>query len=330
MNSFYRIPWFLGSFVSLICLAFLGSAESARAGVNVIFPPENTVNGSRILLGDVANVVPDGATDQALANLISQVDLGPSPAPGAEVVLRRQQIEQRLASSGAPVSEIRWLIPDAVTLTGQGQTAEPDFIRDIIQEYLDRSEPYISGTAELLNVTSSSPPALPPGKTEWRFSPQSSSNPAYLSGTIYFSVNGLEAGRLRVSAQIELLMPAVVVVRDLPRGHVLTELDLSLSQVGYMQSKGALTEIEQAAGQTLKTTIRSGAPVRDRDLMTTSMVKKGEVVTIVAQGGGLKITALGQARQDGALGQTITVLNQDSKKNISAKVIGPSMVEVIF
>ncbi|MDR1111563.1 MAG: flagella basal body P-ring formation protein FlgA [Deltaproteobacteria bacterium] len=42
------------------------------------------------------------------------------------------------------------------------------------------------------------------------------------------------------------------------------------------------------------------------------------------------MTALGLARQDGALGQTISIVNQDSKKTISAKVIGPSLVEVVF
>ncbi|MDR0621173.1 MAG: flagellar basal body P-ring formation chaperone FlgA [Deltaproteobacteria bacterium] len=311
-------------------LAALASVGTAQAGVSVIFPPQNTVNGPRILLGDVANVAADGPADQVLADLIGAVDLGASPSPGTDLVLRKRQIEQRLTSSGAPVSDVRWLIPEEVTFTGLGQITDNDSVRKIILEYLDRSEPYISGIYDLLNVTFSTPPALPPGKVEYRFSPQNSSNPAYLTGTVFFTVDGQDAGRLRVTAQVDLRLPAVVAARDLPRGHVLSEIDLSESQVPYMQAKGALTETEQALGQTLKTSVRTGAPIRNRDLVQTSMVKKGEVVTIVAQTGSLKITALGQARQDGALGQTISVLNQDSKKTISAKVIGPSLVEVIF
>jgi flagella basal body P-ring formation protein FlgA len=308
----------------------LATAGAAQAGVNVIFPAQNTVRGPRILVGDVANVVAETTADQALANLIRDVDLGASPAPGTVQVLRRGQIVQQLTTTWAPVSDVRWTIPEEITLTGDGQVTDNDSIRKIILEYLDRSEPYISGIYDLLNVTFSTPPALPPGKVEYRFSPQPSSNPAYLTGTIFFSVDGQDTGRLRVTAQIDLRMPAVVAARDLPRGHVLSEIDLSESQVPYMQAKGALTEIGPALGQTLKTTVRTGAPIRDRDLVTTSMVKKGEVVTIVAQTENLKITALGQARQDGALGQTISVLNHDSKKTISAKVIGPNLVEVIF
>jgi flagella basal body P-ring formation protein FlgA len=305
-------------------------ASPALAGVSVVFPPENSVSGARIIVGDVANVVAETPEDKALADLIGGVDLGPAPEPGAGLVLRRRQIELRLASTGAPIADVRWVVPETVTLTGPGQPAGRDMIKQVVMDYLSGAEPYVSGSFELLNVTSSTPPALPPGRVEYRFSPQNSSNPAYLTGTVFFTVDGRDAGRLRVSAQVELSLPSLVVTRDLPRGHVLSEVDLSESQVSYMQAKGALTEVGQALGQTLKIALRAGAPVRDRDLIRTSMVKKGEVVTIVAQSGGLKITALGQARQDGALGQTINVLNQDSKKTISAKVIGPSMVEVVF
>jgi flagella basal body P-ring formation protein FlgA len=320
--------------ISLIFFASLiGSltfATTVLAGVNVVFPSQNTIKGPRILLGDIANVVAETPADKSLADMIGAVDLGPSPGPGEDLVLRRRQIEQLLYSSGIPVADIRWLIPAEVSLTGEGQPTDNDSVKKIISEYLDRSEPYISGSYELINVTFSTPPALPPGKVEYRFSPQPSSNPAYLTGTLFFSVDGQEAGRVRVTAQVDLRMPAVVAARDLPRGHVLSEIDLSESQVPYMLAKGSLTEINQALGQTLKTSVRTGAPVRDRDLVRTSMVKKGEVVTIIAQTGGLKITALGQAKQDGALGQTISVINQDSKKTISAKVIGPGMVEVVF
>jgi flagella basal body P-ring formation protein FlgA len=300
------------------------------AGVSIIIPPENTVEGERVLLGDIATIAPDEDADKPLAELVSSADLGPAPGPGKDLVLRRRQIENRISASGAPFSEIRWLIPDEVRLTGSGLPADEIKIKDIISDYLGQTEPYLSGVFEIVSVTSSTPPALPKGEVAYRFVPQPSSNPGYLTGTVHISVDGREAGRLRTSAQIDLRLPAVVAARDLPRGHVLGEDDLSESHVTYAQAKGALTSVSQVVGQTLKTTVRLGAPIRDRDLVQTSMVKKGETVTIIAQGGGLKISALGLSRQDGALGQTISVVNQDSKKTISAKVIGPGMVEVVY
>jgi flagella basal body P-ring formation protein FlgA len=300
------------------------------AGVSVIIPPENTVEGARIILGEIATVAPDGEGDRTLASLISAADLGPAPGAGERLVLRRRQIENKLTASGAPVSEVRWLVPDEGVLTGKGQASDELKIKEVILEHLGRSEPYVSGVYELVSVASATAPTLPEGAITYRFVPQPSSNPNYLTGVILISVDGREAGRLRTSAQIDLRLPAVVAARDLPRGHVLAEEDLSESHVSYAQAKGTLTGIPQVVGQTLKTTVRLGAPIRDRDLVKTSMVRKGETVTIIAQGGGLKISALGLSRQDGSLGQTISVVNQDSKKTISAKVIGPGMVEVVY
>jgi flagella basal body P-ring formation protein FlgA len=302
------------------------------AGVQVDVPADNTVNGQRILLGDIANVAPDSDSeeDRELATLLSALDLGPAPAPGRSLTLRRQQLEQRLTESGAPVADARWIIPPSLTLTGAGNAPDRDLLRRIVAEHLERSEPWASGRWELLSVTSPAPPALPDGAVEWRFNPQPSSNPNYLSGTVYFTVEGQEAGRVRVTAQIDLQVQAVVAARDLPRGHVLDEEDLSESYAPFARARGALTDSSQAAGQTLRASVRAGAPIRDRDLVSTAMVSKGETVTIIAQSGGLRVTALGQAKEDGALGQTISVVNRDSKKTISAKVIGPGQVEVVF
>jgi flagella basal body P-ring formation protein FlgA len=305
-------------------------ASLAQAGVNVIFPEENTVEGERIVLGDIATVAPDSPEDQKLADTLASVDLGQAPGPGRKVILRRQIIEGRLNSSGVPLSEARFTLPDEVTLTGGGQSSDESLVRKIVLEYLGRTEPYISGHSELVSLTSAKPPVLPKGKLEYRFVPMASSNPSFLTGVIYFTVDGRDAARLRITASVDLQMAALVAVRDLPRGHILSEGDLSESQVPFSQAKGALKEVSQVVGQTLKVSLRTGSPVRDRDLVQTSLVKKGETVTIIAQSGGLKVTALGQAKQDGALGQTIAVINQDSKKTISGKVIGPGMVEVKF
>ncbi|MDR2422857.1 MAG: flagellar basal body P-ring formation chaperone FlgA [Deltaproteobacteria bacterium] len=296
----------------------------------MIFPSENTVEGERIILGDVATVAPDSPEDQKLADLLASLDLGQAPGPGRRITLRRQILEQRIASSGAPLSEARFSLPAEVTLYGGGQSSRESQVRTIVQNYLAKTEPYVSGHYDLVSLTSAKPPTLPNGQVEYRFVSLPSSNPGFLTGTIFFSVDGRDAARLRITAQIDLRMPALVAARDLPRGQILAEGDLAESQVAYSQSKGALKETSQAVGQTLRVSLRAGAPVRDRDLVQTSMVKKGETVTIVAQSGGLKVTALGQARQDGALGQTISVINQDSKKTISAKVIGPGQVEVAF
>jgi flagella basal body P-ring formation protein FlgA len=164
----------------------------------------------------------------------------------------------------------------------------------------------------------------------FRFQPQLSSNPVNVSGHFIFNQNGRDVGRSRVTAQVDLSVPAVVAARSLPRDRVLTEEDLSLALLPYNQAKSALNDLDQAVGSTLKTALAAGAPLRERALTRSFLVRNGDIVVLVARQGYINASTTGEARGDGALGDTITVMNLSSKKNVRGRIIGPGQVEVIF
>ncbi|HEY1188604.1 MAG TPA: flagella basal body P-ring formation protein FlgA [Gemmata sp.] len=60
------------------------------------------------------------------------------------------------------------------------------------------------------------------------------------------------------------------------------------------------------------------------------LVKARQRVEVSINSGGLKVIMVGEAQQDGRLGQTIQVLNTnpDSKKMVAAKVTGPGKLEI--
>ena len=59
-------------------------------------------------------------------------------------------------------------------------------------------------------------------------------------------------------------------------------------------------------------------------------VHKGDRVTIEARQGGLSIQTVGVTKSHGEMGQTITVSNVDSGKDLRATVVGPGVVRVSF
>lgn len=319
--------WKLAGFVLGLCLQ---AGTLFAADVSVTVPPEISTAGPRVLLGEVAAISVLNPAGAELAQALAQIDLGQTPAAGQRLVWRRAQVEQRILAARLNLSEAVFSIPDEVTITGRGQELNQDILRLALEKYLAETEPYRSGTFQLVTVNFGTLPTLPPGRVAYRFVPQASSNPTYLAGNFFFAVEGQEAGRARVTAQVDLTVPALVATRTLARGHILAEEDLSLTQIPYTQGKGALLDPNQAVGQTLKGNVSAGDPIRDRNLTKSILVKRGDMVTIVAQQGGLKVTASGQARQDGALGDTIGITNLDSKKNLTGRVIGPSQVEIIF
>lgn len=321
---------FLKVLLPLLALVLLLAAPAGAASVTVTVAAEKEVGGDRVYLGQVAEIKPLNADGQALAAQLAGIDLGAAPAPGQTLTLRRGQLEQRLNASGLNLAEALWSLPAELRLTGRGQAVTEDVLRRALETYLAGVEPYRGGRFELVGLNFGQLPALPPGRAAYRFVPQSSANPTHLTGTFFFAVDGREVGRSRVTAQIDLYVPALVAARALARGQVLSEGDLSLSMVPYAQSKGALSSSEPAVGSTLKNNLAPGEVVRDRNLTKSVVVRRGDMVTIIAQQGGLRVTASGQARQDGAMGEVISVINVNSKKVVSARVIGPNQVEIIF
>jgi flagella basal body P-ring formation protein FlgA len=60
------------------------------------------------------------------------------------------------------------------------------------------------------------------------------------------------------------------------------------------------------------------------------LVKRGDLVVILVESNGLKITTLGQVKKKGRLGERIPVVNMDSKKVLHARVIDSNTVKVDF
>jgi flagella basal body P-ring formation protein FlgA len=58
------------------------------------------------------------------------------------------------------------------------------------------------------------------------------------------------------------------------------------------------------------------------------LVKAGEPVVIEVVSGGIRVEALGRARQSGSLGDMIRVENVDSRKIIYARVVAAGVVRL--
>ena len=333
MNS--KLAWFwvvwLGLGGGWAWAAEPAASETYTAVVSVTVPPEKTVAGDRLLLGEMAFIEVLDPAGQTLAEALGLVDFGLAPAPGRSAVLRRDEMKKTLLASGLDLRSATWTLPAEIKVTSSENAAVSEAeLRAALEKYLAASEPYQSGRFELVSLNLAPPPALAPGPVAFRFQPQGSSSPVNVSGHFIYSQNNRDVGRSRVTAQIDLSVPALVAARALPRGQVIAENDLSLTLISYNQAKGALKDMDLAVGSTLKTTLAAGAPLREQALSRSLAVRKGDTVIINARQGQLNVTTTGEAKADGVVGDTITVTNLSSKKNLRARITGPAQVEVIF
>jgi flagella basal body P-ring formation protein FlgA len=90
----------------------------------------------------------------------------------------------------------------------------------------------------------------------------------------------------------------------------------------------AAPEAQALAGQVARRSLQVGSVVRSGDLARPEIVARGDVVTIVYEVPGMTLSLRGRASDSGALGDTIAVVNPQSKKTLQAQVVAPGKVSV--
>jgi flagellar basal body P-ring formation protein FlgA len=120
---------------------------------------------------------------------------------------------------------------------------------------------------------------------------------------------------------------AVAVDHPVERGEVLKTSDLTTLRRPKDES-GALSDPGAVVGLAARHPLRPGQPLTASDVMKPEVVARNDTVTIVYQAPGVTLTLRGQAKDGGALGDAIGVLNMESKRVVQAVVSGPDRVTV--
>ena len=182
-----------------------------------------------------------------------------------------------------------------------------------------------------MNLRTGTLPLLPTGKLGYNIMPQAMMSPTQIGLTLYVTVDNVEEARIRVSGQVDLVVKAVVADKHLEKDHMIEPGDLRLARVNLSHlPNGSITDLKHAQGMSLRRRLTPGQPILARDLSKVDVIKRGDMVTILAVSGALKVTSRGVARQSGSVGETITVVNSRSQKAVLATVIAPNTVQVYF
>lgn len=134
-----------------------------------------------------------------------------------------------------------------------------------------------------------------------------------------------------IPVEVEALAEMVVALRQLERGEVIGEGDIALQMRDMATAPGRVClNPADVIGKKVRVGIRGNSPVRSDYLERVPVVRGGQLVTIVAENGELKITASGRVRASGAEGDLVMVQNLSSKKDVQARVINSETVAVDF
>ena len=119
----------------------------------------------------------------------------------------------------------------------------------------------------------------------------------------------------------------LAVDRPVERGQILQAADLTTLRRPKAQGSG-INEPAAAIGLAARHPLRPGQPLAAADLMKPEIVARNDTVTLIYQAPGLMLTLRGQAQDSGALGDTIGVLNVQTKRVVQGVISGPGKVTV--
>jgi flagellar basal body P-ring formation protein FlgA len=152
-----------------------------------------------------------------------------------------------------------------------------------------------------------------------------------VSMALLVRVNGVMEKNLPLRLTVDARTEMVVANRQLLAGTVLTEDDLSLQQREVAQAAGLhVSAIEDVVGMKLRSMVRSGAPVKSNQLQKVPVINNGQLVTIVAESAGFRMTVTGRAKGSGGVGDIIKVENLNSRKQFPARIVDSTTVEAGF
>jgi flagella basal body P-ring formation protein FlgA len=136
-------------------------------------------------------------------------------------------------------------------------------------------------------------------------------------------------GTLRLSGRAQAMVDVVTVAQAVERGSILKASDLMAERRPRAEAgRDAISDRDQAIGLAARAPLQPGRPLRSAELVKPDLVQRKETVSLVYQVPGITLTVRGRALEGGALGDTITVLNEQTKREVQGTISAPGRVVI--
>lgn len=305
-----RIPALL--LAAAIAAASIAGADAATLRASA------TVDADVVRVGDIFDD----------AGHLAEAVIAPAPRPGRRYVLDANWLADNARAVGIdwrPSSRF-----DRIVVERPGRIVGREAISDALREALRlEGAPAgagieYAGRAPELSV----PLQAPPGLEVQSLSFDRASG--RFSAMVVAGAGHASAQRLPVSGRLVATRQVPVLRRAVQAGEIVRATDVEFVEVREEAlRRDVLVDAGQVVGQSARRPLRAGEVLRDNDLRAPLLVNRNGLVTIVLRNGGMSLSAQGRALDDGARGDTVRVLNVQSKRTIEAQVIGPDAVAVI-
>jgi flagella basal body P-ring formation protein FlgA len=134
--------------------------------------------------------------------------------------------------------------------------------------------------------------------------------------------------KLRFTGIAVEMLEAAILTRNVERGDVLKASDVVTERRPKAEVGNDAAPRGHAVGMQMRKGLRAGQALRAADLGKPDLVQKDDNVTLIYEAAGIYLTSRGKAVDNGTEGDTVTVLNLQSKRTITGTVVGRDQVAI--
>lgn len=275
------------------------------------------VRGDKVLLGEIAE--PLGTISPEKWQELAQKELWDSPPQlGKAYKISKANLKNALQAALGMYAD-SCLLPNSLVLQKGGDIVREDMLRQMVVQNLTPQMNKLAGRSELTDfrlppyifVSSRSQELVlekaivEPGRIALRFAIQ--------------EIDGKVLQRFTGTAFLNVWVDTPAAGKPLAKGDTLYQQDIIYKKVNLAYERADLWDGKGGPWQVIRP-LGANEAISTTDLKPLSAIKKGEKITLVYNKGGIHLSVLVEAMEDGALGDTILVRNIDSKKQIYGKV----------
>src|SRR5690606_41022199 len=128
---------------------------------------------------------------------------------------------------------------------------------------------------------------------------------------------------------VEAFGEVLVTTCDISRGRLIGLGDVCLEKQPLSPRKSdGFTVPEDVIGSVARSTLRAGEPLSARDVVARTLIKRGQVVLVEVQAGGLVVRTQARAKSDAREGDLLLCTNPESQEDIQGLVGADGTVRV--
>jgi len=301
-----------------LCLATPAAGAADRIG----FREQAKVAHEEMTLGELAEL---GGGCAALAD----VPMGRAPEPGKALVLSRAELLSKL-SVAVPRGSVEVACPPHVVAVRGHQVVSRARMVEALKAALS-ARLAGGGEVSVSGFKVAEEPQVPEGKLDLLFELPGGNDRCLgnVNLALVCRVDGKFARKLRTSAAVSLRRQVACAARTIERHAVLEDADITMES-RELNAGEPVQSIEAAVGKRAGRRIEAGSVVLRRDLEQPPVLSKGTAVTLLIESGPLTIATRGTACEGGRVGDTVRVMNADSKREVLAVIVDGATVRVPF